>query len=117
MEDYSQSALTSPSEVNAPKVMENREFVGLEEEDIQSLNWSEAKKFEQNPRIKQVMSRIENELGSPGHWEEHWLTTDASGRRVYARVYFTDDQGAAITSDGQIVREFNFPPPDERKLH
>jgi hypothetical protein len=117
MEDYSSIGQHSPGEVPSPIVMENREFVDLEEEDIQRLNWNEAKKFEQNPKIEQVMSQVEAELGSPGRWEEHWLTIDASGRRVYARVYYTDEQGVAIASDGQIIREFNYPPPDERKLH
>lgn len=117
MEENLRSTLTSRNEVTSPRVMENREFVGLEEEDIQSLNRREAEKFEKSPKIKQVMSEVEAELGSPGRWEEHWLTTDASGRRVYARVYYAKDQGVAITSDGQIVREFNYLPPDEQKLH
>ncbi len=104
MEDY------RSHEAHSPKVMENREFVGLEEEDIQNLNRSEARKFDQNPRIKQVMSQIEAELGNSGRWEEHWLTIDAGGRRVYTRVYYTDSQGVAISADGQIVRELNYPP-------
>jgi hypothetical protein len=36
-------------ENNQPHMMENREFVGLEEEDIQRLNRIEAEKFDQNP--------------------------------------------------------------------
>lgn len=106
-----------PIDAGSPKVMENREFVGLEEEDIQSLNRIEVRKFEKNPNIKQVMSQVEAELGSPGRWEEHWLTTDNNGRRVYARIYYTKDRGAAISSDGQIFREFNYPPPDNEKVH
>lgn len=117
MEEYSSIEQHSPGKAFSPKVMENRDFVDLEEEDIQKLNWSEAEKFEQNPKIKQVMSRIEAECGSRGRWEEHWLTTDASGRRVYARVYYTDEQGVAITSDGQIVRELNYPPPEKEEIH
>jgi hypothetical protein len=117
MEDNLPRKINFPVDSHGPKVMENREFVGLEEEDIQALNRIEAKKFEQNPKIKDVMSQVEAELGGPGRWEEHWLTTDASGCRVYARVYYSKEQGAAIVSDGQIVKKFDYPAPDEPQKH
>jgi hypothetical protein len=97
----------------APRIMENREFVELEEEDIQKLNHQEAAKFDQNPQIKQVMAQVEDELGDGGHWEEHWFAADAVGSRVYARIYYTDDQGMAVTSNGEIIKEFNYPPQAE----
>ena len=101
------------SHTYAPKVIENREFVELEEEDIQKLNRSEAGKFVQNPDIPNSMAGIEEELGKPGRWEEHWLAIDPDGRRVYARIYYTSDRGAALTSDGRIIKEFNYPSPGQ----
>ena len=96
-------------EHNQPQVMENREFVGLEEEDIQCLNRNEAEKFDQNPGFKKTATEVEDELGPGGHWEEHWLTVDASGRRAYARIYYTSDRAIAVVSDGRIIRELNYP--------
>lgn len=93
-----------------PRVIENREFVGLEEEDIQRLNRDEAGKFQQNPNISKTMASIEDELGHDGHWEEHWLTVDASGRRVYAKIYYGDDRALAITADGRVIRELDYSP-------
>lgn len=96
-----------------PRVVENREFVGLEEEDIQRLNRDEAGKFEQNPNLSKTMAFLEEELGNNGHWEEHWLTIDASGRRVYAKIYYGDEKGLAVTSDGRIIRELEYPPGNQ----
>ncbi|MGE5607440.1 MAG: hypothetical protein ACM3YE_17345 [Bacteroidota bacterium] len=96
-----------------PRVIENREFVGLEEEDIQQLNRDEAGKFEQNPDISKTIASLEAELGPNGHWEEHWLTVDASGRRVYAKIYYGDKRALAITSDGRIIRELEYPPGNQ----
>lgn len=56
-----------------PMVIENRQFVEYEEEDIQRLNDIEEQKFQKNPRVSRVKGMIENELGE-GHWEKHWLT-------------------------------------------
>ena len=96
-----------------PRVVENREFVGLEEEDIQRLNRDEAGKFEQNPNLSKTMAFLEEELGNNGHWEEHWLTIDASGRRVYAKIYYGDEKGLAVTSDARIIRELGYPPGNQ----
>lgn len=93
-----------------PRVIENREFVGLEEEDIKRLNRAEALKFEQNQNIGQTMALIEEELCYNGHWEEHWLTVDANGQRVYAKIYYGADHALAITSDGRLIRELDYPP-------
>jgi len=40
------------------------------------------------------------------------MTVDPKGSRVYARVYYTDDRGMAVTADGHVVREINFPKED-----
>lgn len=88
-----------------PRMIENREFVELEEEDIQRLNRSEAAKFNHNPSIPKVMQEVEAKLGEGGEWSEHWITIDASGRRVYARIYSLDENSIAITADGRIVKE------------
>ena len=100
-----------------PRIMENREFVELEEEDIQKLNQSEADKFEQNPDLGRILALVEAELGDSGNWKEHWITIDASGRRVYARIFYTQDRALAVTSDGHIVREITYPPDEKRLLH
>lgn len=91
-----------------PIVIENREFVGYEEEDIQRLNKQEAAKFAHNPEISQAMEAVELELNNTGHWEEHWLTLDSSGRRTYARIYYGDDRAMAVTADGKIIKKLNF---------
>lgn len=91
--------------------MENREFVELEEEDIQRLNRMEAKKFDENPSVGIIMTTVENDLGPNGHWEEHWMTVDPSGRRVYARIYYSKDRALAVTSKGTIIREVDYPQP------
>lgn len=97
-----------------PRVFENREFVGLEEEDIKRLNRDEAVKFERNPKISQTIASLEAELGHNGRWEDHWLTVDASGRRVYSKIYYGDERALAITSDGRIIRELDYPPGNHK---
>lgn len=92
-----------------PRVIENRDFIELEEEDIQRLNSEEASKFELNQDIGEIMNSLEKELGPDGHWEEHWLTLDSAGRRVYAKIYYGKDRALAITSDGRIIRETDYP--------
>lgn len=92
-----------------PNIIENREFVEYEEEDIQRLNKVEASKFAKNPEIEIKMREIESELNLSGNWEEHWLTVDPSGRRMYARIYYTNNQALALTADGEIIREISFP--------
>lgn len=99
-----------------PRVFENREFVEFEEEDIQLLNRMEAGKFDQNPELQQVMESIVSEVGEPGRWEEHWMTVDRSGRRVYARIYRGPDRAVAVTADGRIIRDFDYPPEAEPAL-
>lgn len=96
-----------------PRILENREFVELEEEDIQRLNRMEASKFQENPRMEQIMAEVEEDIGSKGRWEEHWMTVDPSGRRVYARVYYTEQQAVALTADGEIVRAVDYPNTEE----
>lgn len=98
-----------------PRIIENREFVELEEEDIQRLNRQEAVKFEENPRMDEIMSTVESDLGPRGEWEEHWMTVDPSGRRVYARVYYAEDRALAVTAAGEIVREVEFPEESDDK--
>lgn len=92
-----------------PKVIENRCFVELEEEDIQRLNRIEADKFDDNPEISAVMAEVEEEFGPNGEWEEHWLAVDPSGRRLYARIYYTEEKAAALTSDGHVIKEIDYP--------
>jgi hypothetical protein len=92
-----------------PRYIENRQFVGYEEEDIQKVNQGEQRKFDENPKIIEMMRIIEQELSVPGRWEEHWLTIDPSGKRVYARIYYTDLHAWALTADGRIIREIDYP--------
>lgn len=99
----------------SPKVLENREFVDFEEEDIQKLNRQEADKFDNNPNMPGMMRQIESEIGNGGRWEEHWLTVDTSGRRVYSRIYYTQEQAVAIVADGQIIREITYPKTEGKK--
>lgn len=98
-----------------PCIIENREFVELEEEDIQRLNRLEAEKFRDNPHIAEVMAEVEHDLGSDGHWEEHWMTVDPTGQRVYARVYYTDEHAKAITSNGEAVRMISYPVSEDNR--
>jgi hypothetical protein len=91
-----------------PTVFENRFFVDLEEEDIQHLNKREAAKFAGNPQFPQAAVAVEERIG-PGSWDEHWLTIDNSGRRVYARVYSGAGHAVALTADGKVVREMDYP--------
>lgn len=92
----------------APRIIENRQFVALEEEDIQKLNRVEAAKFERNHAMGEIMERVARESGSEGRWHEHWVTLDTSGRRVYARVYEADNLTIAVAADGRIVRDTEF---------
>ncbi|NLW59175.1 MAG: hypothetical protein GX073_02375 [Firmicutes bacterium] len=93
---------------DGPLIIENRQFVEYEEEDIQRLNEIEERKFVENPRVQQVKRAVEAELGRAGHWEKHWLTIDPSGRRVYAHIYFGDDRALAVTADGEIIKEISY---------
>ena len=92
-------------EDDQPAVISNAEFAGYEEEDIQRLNEAEGKKFGRNPQLSRVKTAVAKEFG-PGHWEEHWVTLDDDGRRVYALVYLSNGGTAAVTADGGIVRAF-----------
>ncbi len=92
-----------------PRYIENRQFVGYEEADIQKVNQGERRKFDENPQITEIMKSVEQESPVPGHWEEHWLTIDPSGKRVYARIYYTPEHARALTADGQIIREIDYP--------
>jgi hypothetical protein len=87
-----------------PLMIENRDFVALEEEDIQRLNRAEAFKFEKNHDFIALAASVESKYG-PGEWNEHWVTVDDSGKRVYARVFSSDLHTLALTSDGKIIRQ------------
>ena len=87
-----------------PLMLENRDFVALEEEDIQRLNRAEAFKFEKNHDFIALAASVESKYG-PGEWNEHWVTVDDSGKRVYARVFSSDLHTLALTSDGKIIRQ------------
>ena len=92
-----------------PKIIENREFVELEEEDIEKLNQAEGEKFRANSSIPNAMAKVESEAGPGGHWEEHWLSIDPSGRRVMAKIYYGSDMAMAVTSDGHVIRGIEYP--------
>ena len=100
-----------------PRVIGNCEFVGFEEEDIQRINQEEISKFEQSTEFKKVRDLIEEKMGKRGHWEEHWLAVDKSGRRIYARVYINATKRVAVSSDGRIVQELAYPDRGEERLH
>lgn len=100
-----------------PRVIGNCEFVEFEEEDIKRLNQEETRKFEQSAEFQKVKNRIEEEMGKRGHWEEHWLAVDNSGRRIYARVYSNASKTVALSSDGRIVQELVYPDRGEERLH
>ncbi len=102
---------------SAPRIISNREFVEYEEEDIQRINREEASKFDNNPDLIDAMREIESRLGKDGRWEEHWITLDESGSRVYARIYYTSDEAVAIAADGRIVRNMKYPDEGEKVLH
>lgn len=102
---------------NAPRIISNREFVEYEEEDIQRLNREEASKFDNNPDVAYAMREIESRLGKGGRWEEHWVTLDESGNRIYARIYYAPDAAVAIAADGRVVRTMDYPGDGERILH
>jgi ABC-type dipeptide/oligopeptide/nickel transport system permease subunit len=91
-----------------PKVVENRDFVELEEEDIKDLSQSEEEKFRTNTSIPNALAQIESEIGPGGKWEEHWLSVDPSGRRILAKIYYGANTAMAITSDGHVIREIEY---------
>jgi hypothetical protein len=101
----------------SPRVIENCEFTGFEEEDIQRLNREEAGKFELSPEFKKVRAQIEAEMGKRGHWEEHWMAVDTSGKRIYARIYSNAVKSVAVSSDGRIVQKLVYPDRGEERLH
>ena len=97
-----------------PRIIENRDFVELEEEDIQKLNRSEAAKFDRNPDMEAIMAQVVAETEPHGRWTEHWMTLDDSGRRVYAKVYTAAGHTVAVAADGRVIRDTEFAsPPSE----
>ncbi|MGE5530267.1 MAG: hypothetical protein ACM3X6_14165 [Patescibacteria group bacterium] len=88
-----------------PLVITNAEFAGYEEEDIDRITRIEHDKLARSRALPDLKAGIEAEMG-PGHWEEHWVTVDADGSRVYADVYFGDHRTAAVTAAGDVVRDF-----------
>ena len=90
-----------------PVLISNAEFTGYEEEDIDRLTAAEHDKLRRSPSFPRLEAEIENELG-PGYWEEHWVTLDESGRRVYAHVYYGDHHVRAVTAAGDVVRDFGY---------
>jgi hypothetical protein len=100
-----------------PRVIDNCEFTGYEEADIKRLNKEEAEKFELSPEFKKASDHIEEEMGKRGHWEEHWMAVDNSGKRIYARVYSNAAESVAVSSDGRIVQKLVYPDRGEERLH
>lgn len=90
-----------------PVLISNAEFTGYEEEDIDRLTAAEHDKLSRSPHMPRLRAEIEAELG-PGHWEEHWVTLDASGRRVYANVYYGEHRVKAVTAAGDVARDFEY---------
>ena len=93
---------------DGPLLIENRQFVGYEEEDIWRLNEVEERKFQDNPVIQAVQARIEEEVGQGGHWEKHWLSVDDGGRRMYTHIYYGKGRAVAVTSDGRIAQDLTY---------
>lgn len=90
-----------------PVQISNADFTGYEEEEIDRLTASEHDKLSRSQHLPRLKAEIENEVG-PGHWEEHWVTLDTSGRRVFADVFFGDHHVKAVTAAGDIVRDFSY---------
>ena len=91
-----------------PVQISNAEFTGYEEEDIDKVTGAEHDKLRRSTVLPRVKMEIEAEHG-PGRWEEHWVTLDTSGRRVFADVFYAEDNHVtAVTADGDVVRDFAY---------
>ena len=90
-----------------PLVVTNAEFAGYEEEDIDKVTEAEHRKLRNSPVLPGIKAGIEEESG-PGHWEEHWVTVDVNGARVYADVFYGDHHVTAVTAAGDVVRDFAY---------
>lgn len=90
----------------SPLVMSSLEFNQLEEDEVDQLTASEREKLEDSAYAMSTMDEIEHDLGAGGTWEQHWITLDSKGARVFANVYYYGDLGIAVTADGEVVRQF-----------
>jgi hypothetical protein len=54
------------------------------------------------------MQAVEEEYGPEGDWQDHWVTLDTKGTRVYTRMYLSNDASVALDAGGNIVRVERF---------
>ncbi|MGI6037767.1 MAG: hypothetical protein ACOYD6_06020 [Limnochordia bacterium] len=92
-----------------PRYVTSREFQDLTEAEIDGLTRNEGAKLRASFPLAQRIKEVESREGPHGHWEEHWITVDGQGNRVYARIYYGPQSVTALTADGQIVRQFALP--------
>lgn len=90
------------------EVFTNRHFQDLTQEEVDRLTDQKSRELEESDPVLNAMTQVEEDFGPGGEWQEHWVTLDNKGTRVFARVYFTEHQSVALNAEGEVVRVERF---------
>lgn len=85
-------------------VFSSRDFMNLTQEEVHRLSAEQSKILDASPKLPQAMQAIEEEYGPDGDWQDHWVTLDSKGTRVYTRMYLCNNASVALDAGGNIVR-------------
>lgn len=89
-------------------VLTNRTFQDLTQEEVDRVTDDEARKLERSPSLSGAMQEVMDQYGPGGEWQEHWITLDNKGTRVFTRMYLTEHHSVALDAEGQVVRVEQF---------
>lgn len=98
---------------DAPRLVSRRQFNDLNESEIRAITERERDKLENSTSALIAREDIESRHGSGGVWEQHWISLNHEGSRVYADIYYRGDVGIALTADGRIVNAFHVGSDDD----
>lgn len=89
-------------------VFTNRDFMDLTQEEVHRLSAEQSSILDDSPELPSAMQAVEEEYGPEGEWQDHWVTLDAKGTRVYTRMYLSNNTSVALDANGNIVRVERF---------
>jgi hypothetical protein len=89
-------------------VFTNRDFMDLTQEEVHRLSVEQSKNLDDSLELPSAMQAVEEEYGPEGDWQDHWVTLDTKGTRVYTRMYLSNDASVALDASGNIVRVERF---------
>lgn len=89
-------------------VFSSRDFMDLTQEEVHRLSAEQSRILDDSTELPPAMQAIEEEYGPEGDWQDHWVTLDAKGTRVFTRMYLSNNTSVALDAGGNIVRVEHF---------